>query len=101
MKNHCAGLWDYGNKQWQGLTKDFYAPRYSLYAARAIDAIRAHSTFNTSGFVADVSSVAATWTTSHAPQSRYPAVAQGDALTVSTALFDKYAAVFLSTELHS
>ena len=86
-----AGLWDYGNKQWQGLTRDFYAPRYQLYAARAAAAIRAHAPFNTSGFVADVTAAATAWTTAHAPQQEYPAHPQGSALETSRALYNKYA----------
>ena len=86
------GLWDYGNKQWQGITKDFYSPRYSLYAARAISAITSHSPFNTTGYVEDVSELAQAWTTAHLPESRYPTQPLGDALAISRALFEKYAA---------
>lgn len=90
-----AGLWDYGNKQWQGLTADFYAPRWAFYAAHASTAIRDKKPFNTTAFVADVSAAAAAWTTAHLPDSRYPSQPVGDALAVSRALFEKYAAGFL------
>ena len=37
-KSELDGLWDYGNKAWSGLVKDFYYKRYSIYADMLLEA---------------------------------------------------------------
>ena len=77
------------NKQWSGITRDYYLPRYTLLAARIEDAIRSFGKVNASAFADDLGDLGAAWTTATSPT--YPAEPVGDAVALARAAYEKYA----------
>jgi alpha-N-acetylglucosaminidase len=85
------GLYDYGNKQWAGVTRDYHLQRYALYADAAAAAIRAGTGVNKSAYVASLTALAGAWTTANVEGgSVYPTEPTGDPVEVAGALFAKY-----------
>ena len=84
------GLYDYANKQWAGITRDYYLRRYTLLAVRADAALAAGAPVDAKAFAGDLAALGAAWTTATAPT--YPAEPVGDAVALAQAAYDKYAA---------
>ena len=91
---HPSSLRADANKQWSGPVADFYRRRYVAYAARAADAIsRGHpGAINATGYTEDLAGISADFTLATAPASVYPSTPVGDAITLATQLYNKYAA---------
>ena len=83
------GLYDYANKVWAGLTRDYYLQRYELFADAKASAIAAGRAVNASAYSAALTGLGQAWTRGN---STYPAVAVGDPVAISQRLYDKYAA---------
>ena len=78
------------NKQWSGITRDYYLRRYTLFAARVDEAIARNTTVDASAFAEDLGALGAAWTTATSPA--YPAEPVGDAVALAGAAYRKYAA---------
>jgi len=89
--NPANGLDDYANKQWQGLTVDYHLQRYLAFGEVQAAAIRAGAPPNATEFVALLTPIAQAFTQG---KTVYPAAPVGDAVAVSRAMFDKYAAQY-------
>lgn len=83
-------LYDYANKQWAGMTRDYYLRRYTLLAARVDAAIAAKVRVDAQAYANDLGALGLAWTTATTPV--YPAVPVGDALALAQAAYDRYAA---------
>jgi alpha-N-acetylglucosaminidase len=87
-------LYDYANKQFSGLTKDYYLLRYSAFATLAAEAILSGglpADVDQAAFVDDLTYIGQQWMGARAPASVYPTEPMGDALEVAAALYTKYA----------
>ena len=71
-------MYDYANKQWSGITRDYYLRRYTLLAARADAAIAAKAPVDAKAYATDLAALGLEWTTATTPT--YPAAPVGDAL---------------------
>jgi hypothetical protein len=79
---------------WAGLVRDYYRPRYALYASLRAEALRAGGTeVNATAWLDGITDLGAAF--GHATALVYPAEPVGDALAVSQKMFDKYAAAVL------
>lgn len=91
------GLYDYANKQYNGIVRDYYLQRYAAYASLASAAIPTGKPVTAADYIAALTTIGQQWTTATAPASIYPAEPQGDAVAVARALFNKYAAGSLAS----
>ena len=85
-------LYDYANKQWQGVTGTYYAARYARLVGLAREAAAAGrpGAVNKSAFAAALEEVGAEWTLGRAPSSVFPEVPTGNTFVVAQQLYDKY-----------
>lgn len=83
------GLYDYANKVWAGVVRDYYLPRYELYADARAQAMAAGGPVNATAYEAALTALGEAWTRAN---TEYPAVPVGDALAISQRLYNKYAA---------
>ena len=81
------GLYDYANKVWAGITRDYYLQRYLLFADAKADALAAGRPVNATAYAAALTGLGEAWTRATAV---YPSVPVGDAIAISQRLFDKY-----------
>ena len=89
-------LYDYANKQWGGITKDYYLQRYILLASRIQEAIHNGSgggkiAVNVTGYLLDLGLLGKNWTTTTVANVTYPDLPFGDAINISKLLFQRYA----------
>ena len=84
-------LYDYANKMWSGLAKDYYLQRYELLAVRLRQAIAAGKPGNVdpSVYAADLTKLGLNWTLGVSAKS-YPEGPVGDPIAIAAALFSKY-----------
>lgn len=76
-----GGLWEYAHKEWSGVLRDFYFPRWKAY----FDALSA--TFDGHPMPTfDFYAMDEKWTLQH---NEYPSVAQGDAVEFAQEAYDK------------
>ncbi|CAN8004413.1 unnamed protein product, partial [Ixodes hexagonus] len=79
---------DYANKQWSGLIRGYYLPRWELFFKTLEECLATHTSFNNEQFKKDVfSSVEEPFTFD---SDLYPAIPEGDSISISVQLFKKY-----------
>ncbi|MDR3713222.1 MAG: alpha-N-acetylglucosaminidase TIM-barrel domain-containing protein [Puia sp.] len=83
-------LREYSNRQWSGLIRGFYKPRWELFFRYLDAALAKGQEPDLKDFTAKVKDQEWKWVNSHDP---YPAVAQGDPVEQSLALYKKYSEV--------
>nr|GEX94090.1 alpha-N-acetylglucosaminidase [Tanacetum cinerariifolium] len=86
-KTNQSQLHDYANKMWSGLLVDYYLPRASMYFNRMSKSLTENTTFEIVEWRKEWISYSNKW---QQDSKLYPVKAQGDALAISTSLFQKY-----------
>ncbi len=82
-----SGLREYSCRQWSGLIKGFYKPRWELFFRRMEEALTRRQDMDWKSFDREVKDWEWQWVLRH---DRYDDVAKGDAVQVSLALYKKY-----------
>lgn len=85
-----ASLHDYGTKQWSGLFKGFYKKRWELFINAANLSLNTGKKFNHDAVDEKIKAWEWKWVNSN---ETYPDKTQGDPVTVSRAMYKKYAAL--------
>uniref|UniRef100_A0A7N2LDD6 Alpha-N-acetylglucosaminidase n=1 Tax=Quercus lobata TaxID=97700 RepID=A0A7N2LDD6_QUELO len=80
-------LHDYANKFWSGLLEGYYLPRASAYFDYLLRSLREKENFKMEEWRKEWISFSNKWQVS---QELYPVSAEGDALPISKALYEKY-----------
>ncbi|XP_058077596.1 alpha-N-acetylglucosaminidase isoform X2 [Magnolia sinica] len=80
-------LHDYANKFWSGLLESYYLPRASSYFSHLLTSLRENQSFQMEKWRREWISYSNKW---QAGSELYPVKAQGNALEISKALFQKY-----------
>ncbi|KAF3975930.1 hypothetical protein CMV_000840 [Castanea mollissima] len=80
-------LHDYANKFWNGLLEGYYLPRASTYFDYLLRSLREKENFKMEEWRKEWISFSNKWQVS---QELYPVSAEGDALAISKALYEKY-----------
>ncbi|KAJ8900319.1 hypothetical protein K2173_024959 [Erythroxylum novogranatense] len=80
-------LHDYANKFWSGLLEDYYLPRASSYFDYLIKSLEENTSFKLEEWRKEWIAFSNKW---QAGTKLYPVKAQGDALSISKRLFEKY-----------
>ena len=86
---------DYASKHWSGLIADYYAKRVQAVQREAIKAAAAGEPLDPAAVDRAKAALAYGWTTS---RKAYPRAAVGDALAISTKMYQKYAKAFAVCE---
>jgi alpha-N-acetylglucosaminidase len=90
-----SGLREYSNRQWAGLIKGYYKPRWTMYFGLLDKSLSTKTDFNAEAFDKQVKDWEWQWVNKH--DNAYTDVAKGDAVEKSKQLFVKYNAVILGT----
>jgi len=90
---HVPGgqLNDYASRQWNGLMRDYYLPRWEKWVDLATESLEHGTPFPESDYVAWVNTTCAQWIRAH-DSGRYAVQPQGDSLALARRLFTKYLA---------
>jgi len=56
-----AGLADYASKEWAGIVKEFYYPRWKIFVDRVVTAVQEGRSLDYKGYLADSLSVESAW----------------------------------------
>ncbi|CAM8970707.1 unnamed protein product [Rhodiola kirilowii] len=80
-------LHDYANRFWSGLLASYYLPRASMYFNHLSESLSHNKSFNIGEWRKEWIAFSTKW---QAGTELYPVNAQGDALTISGSLFQKY-----------
>ncbi|KAJ0527704.1 putative alpha-N-acetylglucosaminidase [Helianthus annuus] len=80
-------LRDYGNKYWSGLLRDYYGPRAAIYFKYLKESLATGDRFNLQGWRREWIKLTNEWQNG---RYVYPVKSEGDALSISQRLFDKY-----------
>lgn len=80
-------LHEYSNRQWAGLIKGFYKPRWEMFFADLNKSLINKTSFNDSAFQNEVKNWEWTWVNKHNP---YPYKVTGNSVEVAKSLFAKY-----------
>ncbi|WP_184543147.1 alpha-N-acetylglucosaminidase [Mucilaginibacter sp. FT3.2] len=91
-----SGLREYSNRQWAGLIKGYYKPRWEFYFTQLNKAMAAGTKFDANAFDAQVKNWEWQWVNKH--DNAYPDVAKGDGVEKAKALFAKYNTLVLQAE---
>ena len=86
-----GGLRDYAGKQWNGLLKDYYKPRWELLVRHLRHSLRTATAFDPEKFDRDVRELDYNWTLSN---KRYPSVPVSDTRQAIERLKTAYAKYF-------
>lgn len=86
-KTNQSQLHDYANKFWSGLLVDYYLPRASMYFNRLSESLKENKRFEIVEWRKEWISYSNKW---QKDTKLYPVEARGDALAISTSLFQKY-----------
>ncbi len=78
---------EYANRDYAGLVRNYYAPRWQMFTDAAIAAVEAGKDFDADKFEREVAHWEWEWTKGHEP---YPMVSGEDPKAVSKALYKKY-----------
>jgi len=90
-----SGLREYSCRQWSGLIRGFYKPRWELLFRRLEAALNSGREMDWKVFDADVKDWEWQWVNSH---DHYDDVAKGDAVRIAVALYKKYIGVMQEPE---
>jgi alpha-N-acetylglucosaminidase len=85
--NKESGLHEYSNRQWAGLIKGFYKPRWQQFFVYLKDKMNAGSRMETTGFETAIKDWEWAWVNQHTVYSNAPA---GDPVEVSVKMYSKY-----------
>nr|XP_043616977.1 alpha-N-acetylglucosaminidase-like [Erigeron canadensis] len=80
-------LRDYGNKYWSGLLRDYYGPRAAIYFKYLMVSLAKGESFNVTGWRREWIKLTNDWQNA---RYAYPIKSEGDALSTSQWLFNKY-----------
>lgn len=80
-------LRDYGNKYWSGLLQDYYGPRAAIYFKYMIESLKKGEGFQLKEWRREWIKLTNDWQSS---QNVYPVKSNGDAVSTSQWLYDKY-----------
>ena len=83
-----SGLHEYSCRQWAGLIKDFYKPRWALYFVYLRDKMRTGARMETTDFDTRIKDWEWQWV--NEKNGHYTSAPQGDAIDISRTLFKKY-----------
>ena len=83
-----SGLREYSNRQWAGLIKGFYKPRWQLFFSELSKSMDSGTGFDAAKFNKEVKDWEWQWVNSH--DNSYSNTAKGDALEVCKKMFSKY-----------
>ncbi|KAF7139261.1 hypothetical protein RHSIM_Rhsim07G0058300 [Rhododendron simsii] len=86
-KSNQSKLHDYANKFWSGLLEGYYLPRASTYFSHLVKSLKENESFKMEDWRKEWISFSNKWQESN---QLYPVKAQGDALAISKALYEKY-----------
>ncbi|UCH96563.1 MAG: alpha-N-acetylglucosaminidase C-terminal domain-containing protein, partial [Candidatus Aminicenantes bacterium] len=81
-------LRDYASKQWNGLLKGFYLPRWKMFLDRLAESLREDKHLDRRKFFRDLKEFELQWINDN--QTLYPSEPVGDTLEVAHRLFKKY-----------
>ncbi|MET3498490.1 alpha-N-acetylglucosaminidase [Mucilaginibacter rubeus] len=90
-----SGLREYSNRQWAGLIKEYYKPRWVMYFGQLDKSLSTKTDFNAEAFDKQVKDWEWQWVNKH--DNAYTDTAKGDAIEKSKQLFAKYNAMILGT----
>ena len=79
---------DYAAKLWSGLLHDYYLPRWQLFAKTMVASAQQRQPFPAQTFETEVIALEQAWINQ---TNSYPTVPKGSSLSISQALFNKYA----------
>ena len=83
-----GGLTDYSNRQWNGLLRSYYMPRWVEFVSRLDVALSTGKAFDDKAFAAWCATFEQNWVDS--PSSGYSEIETGDAVKLASELFGKY-----------
>ncbi|ASU36370.1 alpha-N-acetylglucosaminidase [Mucilaginibacter xinganensis] len=83
-----SGLREYSNRQWAGLIKGYYKPRWELYFSQLNKAMASNTPFDDKVFDKQVKDWEWQWVNKH--DNAYPDAIKGDAIEQAELLFAKY-----------
>jgi len=83
-----GGLTDYSNRQWNGLLRSYYMPRWVEFVSRLDAALSTGKDFDDNAFAAWCATFEQNWVDS--PSSGYSEIETGDAVKLASELFGKY-----------
>jgi len=83
-----SGLREYSNRQWAGLIKGYYKPRWELFFDQLNKSLASGSKFDELTFDKQVKNWEWQWVNKH--DNAYPDATKGNAVEVSKRLFEKY-----------
>jgi alpha-N-acetylglucosaminidase len=83
-----SGLREYSNRQWAGLIKGYYKPRWELYFAQLNKSLSTGTAFDEKAFEKQVKDWEWSWVNRH--DNTYTDVVKGNAVEQAKALFAKY-----------
>ncbi|KAI8545871.1 hypothetical protein RHMOL_Rhmol07G0071100 [Rhododendron molle] len=86
-KSNQSKLHDYANKFWSGLLEGYYLPRASTYFSHLVKSLKENESFKMEDWRKEWISISNKWQENN---QLYPVKAQGDALAISKALYEKY-----------
>lgn len=86
-KSDQSKLHDYANKFWSGLLEGYYLPRASTYFSHLVKSLKENESFKMEDWRKEWISFSNKWQESN---QLYPVKAQGDAIAISKALYEKY-----------
>ena len=82
-------LREYSNRQWGGLIKGFYKPRWQMFFAALDQSLANKTQFDAKAFENKVKDWEWAWVNKH---DKYPAVTSGNSVEVAKRIFNKYGA---------
>jgi alpha-N-acetylglucosaminidase len=90
---HVPGgqLTDYASRQWNGLLRDYYLPRWEKWIGFATESLERGTPFPESTYLAWVNAACTRWNDAH-DATRYAMEPEGDAVACAHRLFAKYLA---------
>jgi alpha-N-acetylglucosaminidase len=88
-----SGLREYSNRQWAGLIKGYYKPRWELFFNQVGKSMATSTQFDAQTFDKEVKNWEWTWVNKH--DNAYTDAAKGDAVEKAKQLFGKYNTVIL------
>ena len=83
-----SGLREYSNRQWAGLIKGYYKPRWELFFDQLNKSLTSGTSFDELTFDKQVKDWEWQWVNKH--DNAYPDATKGNAVEVSKRLFEKY-----------
>jgi alpha-N-acetylglucosaminidase len=80
-------LHEYACRQWSGLLRGFYRPRWEQFRNEVLQSMQAGKPFDAAGFETKIKGWEWTWVNAH---EIYPDIPQGNAVTITQQLYRKY-----------